>query len=127
MAWWLVPESDPPPACGRVKQARRIFRSGIGERVSGVDLLVTPGMPHEAPPLGVVQSNTRFTGPFNALGWPAMVVPVGLGEGDLPVAIQIAARPGLESLVFRAARVVERGGPWPVSFTHLTLPTSDLG
>lgn len=108
----LVAYAYSPTAFVRVEQARTILRSRIVERVSGVDLLVTPGMPHEAPPLGVVQSNTRFTGPFNALGWPAMVVPVGLGEGDLPVAIQIAARPWLESLVFRAARVVERDGPW---------------
>lgn len=96
----------------RAQQARTILRAQITERLSGVDLLATPGMPHEAPPLGVVESNTRFTGPFNALGWPAMVVPVGLGAGGLPVAIQLAGRPWMESLVFSASRVVERDGPW---------------
>jgi Asp-tRNA(Asn)/Glu-tRNA(Gln) amidotransferase A subunit family amidase len=93
-------------------QARAALRHSITSKLDGFDLVVVPGMPHEAPPLGVVQSNTRFTGPFNALGWPAIVVPTLLGEHGLPVAIQMAARPWLEPLVLRAARVVERDGPW---------------
>lgn len=93
-------------------QARAKLRTAIEGRLAGYDLVVVPGMPHEAPPLGVVQSNTRYTGPFNALGWPAIVVPTLLGEHGLPVAIQIAARPWREDLVLRAGRVVERDGPW---------------
>lgn len=93
-------------------QARAALRRRIEQRLAGYDLVAVPGMPHEAPPLGVVQQNTRYTGPFNALGWPAIVVPVGLGADNLPVAIQIAARPWQESLVLRAGRVVERDGPW---------------
>jgi Asp-tRNA(Asn)/Glu-tRNA(Gln) amidotransferase A subunit family amidase len=93
-------------------QARAVLRRRIEERLAGYDLVAVPGMPHEAPPLGVVQQNTRYTGPFNALGWPAIVVPVDLGAGNLPVAIQIAARPWQEPLVLRAARVVERDGLW---------------
>ncbi len=93
-------------------QARAVLRRRIEDRLAGYDLVVVPGMPHEAPPLGVVQQNTRYTGPFNALGWPAIVVPVDLGADNLPVAIQIAARPWQESLVLRAGRVVERDGPW---------------
>lgn len=101
-----------PTTFVRGQQARAKLRRRINECLQGYDLIVTPGIPHEAPPLGVVWSNTRFTGPFNALGWPAIVVPTGLGENELPVALQIAARPWLESLVLRAARVVEQDGPW---------------
>jgi Asp-tRNA(Asn)/Glu-tRNA(Gln) amidotransferase A subunit family amidase len=93
-------------------QARAELRRRVDERLHGYDLVVTPGMPHEAPPLGVVQQNTRFTGPFNALGWPAIVQPTIIGENNLPVAVQFAARPWLEPLVLRAAQVVERDGPW---------------
>jgi aspartyl-tRNA(Asn)/glutamyl-tRNA(Gln) amidotransferase subunit A len=93
-------------------QARAALRRRIEERLAGFDLVAVPGMPHEAPPLGIVQQNTRFTGPFNALGWPAIVVPVELGADNLPVAIQIAARPWQEPLVIRAGRVVERDCPW---------------
>ncbi len=80
--------------------------------LSDYDVLALPGLPYEAPPLGVNTSNTRYTGAFNALGWPAIVVPVGLGEGGLPVSLQLVARPWQERLLFRASRVVERDGPW---------------
>ncbi len=93
-------------------QARAVLRRRIEDRLAGYDLIAVPGMPHEAPPLGIVQQNTRYTGPFNALGWPAIVVPVDIGTNNLPVAIQLAARPWQESLVLRAGRVVERDGPW---------------
>jgi Asp-tRNA(Asn)/Glu-tRNA(Gln) amidotransferase A subunit family amidase len=93
-------------------QARASLRRRIEERLTGYDLVIVPGMPHEAPPLGIVESNTRFTGPFNALGWPAIVVPTLIGENNLPVSIQIAARPWLEPWVLRAANVIERDGPW---------------
>lgn len=93
-------------------QARARMRQTIATRLAGFDLVVVPGMPHEAPPLGIVQSNTRYTGPFNALGWPAIVVPTMLGEHGLPVATQIAAQPWREDLVLRAGRVIERDGPW---------------
>ena len=108
----LVSYAYSPMTFVRAQQARTILRERVAECLADVDILATPGMPHEAPPLGVVESNTRFTGAFNALGWPAMVVPVGFGAGGLPVAVQLAARPWLETLVFRAARVVERDGPW---------------
>jgi Asp-tRNA(Asn)/Glu-tRNA(Gln) amidotransferase A subunit family amidase len=101
-----------PTAFVSASQARAALRKRIMQTLEGFDLVVVPGMPHEAPPLGVVQANTRFTGPFNALGWPAIVVPTILGEHGLPVSLQIAARPWLEPLVLRAARVVERDGPW---------------
>ncbi len=97
----------------QAQQARGVLRQRINARVADLDLVLLPGMPHEAPPLGIVQSNTRFTGPFNALGWPAIVVPSGRGEGGLPVAAQLAARPWREDLVLRAARVVEQAGLGP--------------
>jgi len=101
-----------PTTWVKCQQARSVLRQRIMERLEGFDLIVTPGMPHEAPPLGIVQQNTRFTGPFNALGWPAIVVPTLLGDHGLPVSVQIAARPWLETLVLRAAQVIERDGPW---------------
>lgn len=97
----------------QAQQARGVLRQRINARVADLDLVLLPGMPHEAPPLGIVQSNTRFTGPFNALGWPAIVVPSGRGEGGLPVAAQLAARPWREDLVLRAARVIEQAGIGP--------------
>jgi aspartyl-tRNA(Asn)/glutamyl-tRNA(Gln) amidotransferase subunit A len=94
------------------QRARAVLRKRVNDRLQGFDVLALPGMPHEAPLLGVVGSNTRFTGPFNALGWPAIVVPTGFGANNLPVALQLVARPWLETTLLAAARVVERDGPW---------------
>ena len=104
--------ANSPTAFVQLQQARAVLRQQIEEKLAGVDILALPGMPYEAPLLGVNKSNTRFTGPFNALGWPAFVVPTGLGEGGLPVSLQLVARPWQEHTLFRAATIVERDGPW---------------
>jgi Asp-tRNA(Asn)/Glu-tRNA(Gln) amidotransferase A subunit family amidase len=101
-----------PTAFVQFQQTRAVLRQRLQEKLADFDLLVLPGMANEAPPLGENRANTRFTGPFNAMGWPAMVVPTGLGEGNLPVSMQIVAGPWQEERIFRAATVVERDGPW---------------
>lgn len=101
-----------PTSFVQFQQARAVLRRQLQEKLEDFDLLVLPGMANEAPPLGENRTNTRFTGPFNALGWPAMVVPTGNGEGNLPVSMQIVAGPWQESRIFRAATVVERDVPW---------------
>jgi aspartyl-tRNA(Asn)/glutamyl-tRNA(Gln) amidotransferase subunit A len=97
----------------RGQQARGELRHKLNRVFEQVDLLSTPTMPYGAPPLATMTRNTWFTGPFNALGWPAITVPVGLGEGNLPLALQLIGRPWDEMTVLSAAAVVEADGPWP--------------
>ncbi|MCS6921416.1 MAG: amidase family protein, partial [Elioraea sp.] len=53
--------------------------------------------------------------PFNLTGQPAISVAAGLGAGALPVAIQLAGRPGEDALVLRAAHAYEIArGPLPL-------------
>lgn len=101
-----------PTTFVQMQQARAVLRQQMLHALADVDVLALPGLPYEAPPLGVNRANTRYTGAFNALGWPAIVVPVGLGEGGLPVSLQLVAKPWQERLLFQAARVVEHNGPW---------------
>lgn len=91
----------------RLNQARALLRRRFSERLAGIDLLLVPGMPYEAPPLGTMGGSTRYLTPLNALGWPALVTPAGVGERGLPVGVQLIARPWQEELVLRAARVIE--------------------
>jgi aspartyl-tRNA(Asn)/glutamyl-tRNA(Gln) amidotransferase subunit A len=108
----LYAYSYSPTTFVAAEQARAQLRRRVEERVRGYDLLALPGMPHEAPPLATVQQNTRFTGPFNMLGWPAIVVPTGVGDNNLPVSAQLVGKPWREVDTLRAAREVERDGPW---------------
>jgi aspartyl-tRNA(Asn)/glutamyl-tRNA(Gln) amidotransferase subunit A len=57
---------------------------------------------------------TRFTNPFNALGFPALSVPCGFVAG-LPVGLQLVGPPFQEAMLLRVARAYERArGPFPL-------------
>jgi Asp-tRNA(Asn)/Glu-tRNA(Gln) amidotransferase A subunit family amidase len=108
----LVAYAYGPTASVQAQQARAILRARFDTLLERFDLLSTPAMPYGAPPLGEPRSNTRYSNPFNGLSWPAIVVPTGLTSDGLPLSIQLAGRPWDETTVLRAARVVERDGPW---------------
>lgn len=55
-------------------------------------------------------SYVRTTAPFNLSGQPAITVPVGLDESQLPVGLQIAGKPYDEATVVRVARACEEMG-----------------
>jgi Asp-tRNA(Asn)/Glu-tRNA(Gln) amidotransferase A subunit family amidase len=103
----------------QAQQARAVLRARIEEQMAGIDLLALPGVPHEAPPIGVVGQNGRYCGPFNTLGWPAVVVPVGLGEFDVPVSLQLVAKPWQDATALRAAHTVDLHGPWHARLSPL--------
>ena len=82
-------------------------------RAAKVDVLVTAGAPAEAPRIDSVPawgdlSKPGFNHPFNITGWPAMSVCAGFGEGGMPVAVQIAAKPFQEATLFQVADAFEQ-------------------
>jgi len=102
----LLAYALPAGAFVRAQQARSMLRQRFDAIFDRVELLSTPTMPYGAPLLGV-PSTTAFTAPFNALGWPAITVPVGLTAERLPIGLQLAGKPWDEATVLRAAAVVE--------------------
>jgi Asp-tRNA(Asn)/Glu-tRNA(Gln) amidotransferase A subunit family amidase len=99
------------------------YRERCLEALSGVDLLVTPTLPFVPPPadvdeLEVRQALIRFTFPFNALGWPALALPCGRAEGDLPASVQVIGRSGEDAFVLAAGEALERRLP----HLHPTVP-----
>jgi Asp-tRNA(Asn)/Glu-tRNA(Gln) amidotransferase A subunit family amidase len=89
----------------RAQRVRRTIRLKWDRLWDGVDVISTPSQPDVAPALGVAAS-TRFTNPFNALGWPAVTVPFGQGKGGLPLGTQIVGRPWDDGGVLRAAAAI---------------------
>jgi Asp-tRNA(Asn)/Glu-tRNA(Gln) amidotransferase A subunit family amidase len=85
---------------------RALARDRWSDLFRSVDVLCMPSQPDVAPPLGAMAS-VKFTGPFNALGWPALSVPFGAGRGGLPLATQLVGAAGREDAVLRAARALE--------------------
>jgi aspartyl-tRNA(Asn)/glutamyl-tRNA(Gln) amidotransferase subunit A len=51
--------------------------------------------------------NDVFTIPTNLAGDPAVSVPFGLGEANLPIGVQLLGPPRSEAQLFAAARVLE--------------------
>ena len=57
--------------------------------------------------------NLGLTLVFNALGFPAAAVPLGLSRDGLPLSVQIVARPGEDEVALAVAAVLEREfGGW---------------
>ena len=92
---------------------REEYAERVAEAVAGVDLVLTPTLPCVAPAVGaggtgdlaVREALIRFTYPFSALGWPALALPCGAGEGGLPASLQLVSRAGDDALVLAAGRL----------------------
>jgi aspartyl-tRNA(Asn)/glutamyl-tRNA(Gln) amidotransferase subunit A len=95
---------------------RERYRERCLELLDGFDLLLTPTQAKVAPPVGAVGNErrgeiTRFTFPFNALGWPALALPCGPAEEGLPASVQLVARAGEDALVLAVGASLLRGTP----------------
>ncbi|HJQ59046.1 MAG TPA: amidase family protein, partial [Vineibacter sp.] len=100
---------------------RRQYRQRVLEALQDVDVLVAPATPVTAPKLdqsmmtiaGIempVRANLGiFTQPISFIGLPVVAVPVRR-TGDLPIAVQLIAKPFDEQAALRAAHWLEREG-----------------
>ena len=84
------------------------------EAIEGVELLITPTLAFVAPPairddLEIRDAMIRFTYPFNALGWPALALPCGPAEDQLPASVQLVAPSGEDARVLAAGSLLELG------------------
>lgn len=66
-----------------------------------------------------------WTAPFSLTGAPALSLPLGLGASGLPRSVQLAAAPGRDALVLRAAAHLERAVPAPEPPLFPGLPETD--
>ncbi len=95
---------------------REAYGAAAERALADADLLLTPTLPCVAPPRGrgapgdldVRETLIRFTFPFNVLGWPALALPCGAAEAELPASLQIVGRPGDDALVLAAGAAAER-------------------
>jgi Asp-tRNA(Asn)/Glu-tRNA(Gln) amidotransferase A subunit family amidase len=95
------------------ERVRASFRDEAAQLLDGFDLLLTPTQGFVAPTYEEAANDalrthiTRYTNPFNALGWPALALPCGPAEEGLPASLQIVGRPGADALVLAAGAAVE--------------------
>lgn len=83
-----------------------------------IDILITPTTPIPAPRLDEAEALvaafglTRFTRPFNLANVPALSLPCGFTQSDLPIGLQLVGRPWSEAILLRAAYAYEQATPW---------------
>ena len=90
---------------------RAELSAAIEASLSGVDVLAGPTVGYQAPEqdppfgAGADSAESRFTGPYNLTGHPAISIPVP-GAG-LPIGLQLAGRRGADLALLRAAAAAE--------------------
>ncbi len=100
---------DAAAAASEREQAE--YRERAEEALAGLDLLLTPTVAF-VPPAAEVEEleirgrGTLLTYPANALGWPALALPCGNGEEQLPASVQLLGPAGDDARVLAAGRVL---------------------
>ena len=105
----------------KAQRFRRIFRAQVLKLFEEVDVILAPATPTTAPALGQkmmtiagvempVRANLGiFTQPISFVGLPVVAVPIQR-PGDLPIAVQVIARPFNEQAALRVAAWLEKEG-----------------
>jgi aspartyl-tRNA(Asn)/glutamyl-tRNA(Gln) amidotransferase subunit A len=105
--------ATPPPVVTAVqaaREARQRFQNEVALAFSSVDVVLTPTVPVTAPRIdGPIDEALllRNTWPFNAARTPAISLPCGVDDANLPIGLQLAGRTGDDAAVLRAARLFE--------------------
>jgi aspartyl-tRNA(Asn)/glutamyl-tRNA(Gln) amidotransferase subunit A len=99
------------------QRARTLLNRQIRANFAAVDVFAVPGAarpPEAFEAMDPNEQNLRpsFTNPFNLTGLPAISVPCGFTEGNLPSGLQIVARPFEEATCFRVAYAYEQITDW---------------
>lgn len=104
----------------RAQRVRSKITNEISQALKDVDVLVSPTLPVPAPRFGEesIMINgvaedprrimSRFTAPFNLSGHPAISIPCGFSDKQLPIGLQLAGRAFDEEMVLRVAHAYEQ-------------------
>ena len=89
------------------QRLRRIFRRDMIDKLAGVDVALTPAIPAPAPRDLNTTGDAAFQSPWTSSGLPTVVVPTGLSQSGLPLAVQLATAPWQEGKLLGAAKWCE--------------------
>ncbi len=102
------------PAYRRALSRRERLLPAVQAELARVDLLLTPAVPFCAPattpPVDTAEGRDEglFTGVFNVVGAPALVLPGGWSERGLPIGLQLVGPVGGDRQLLADGALVER-------------------
>ena len=91
----------------QAQRLRRQFRHDMIGMVGQVDVVLTPATAAPAPRDLTTTGDAEFQVPWTSSGLPSIVLPTGLSESGLPLAVQLAGRPLEDGKLLGAARWCE--------------------
>ncbi len=99
------------------QRARSVLNEQIRENFDRADVFAVPGAPRPPEAFETMDPNEQnlrpnFTNPFNLTGLPALCVPCGFTEGNLPAGLQIVAPAFDEATCFRVGYAYEQATGW---------------
>jgi amidase len=114
----------PPRSLRKALAHEAQIAATINTAFDSADVVLTPVCPSPAPRLdecptrGALRSlrasnTSAWLVPWNVTGQPAMAVPVGIDDDNLPTAIQLAGKPHDEAALLRLASEIEAAHPFP--------------
>ena len=92
----------------KAQRLRRQFRADMNEMASKVDVVMTPATPAPAPKDLNTTGDAAYQVPWTAAGLPTVVVPTGLSELGMPMAVQFGGPWAEEGRVLGASQWCER-------------------
>ena len=92
----------------KAQRLRRQFRDDMNAMASKYDVVMTPATPAPAPKDLNTTGDAAFQVPWTAAGLPTVVVPTGLSELGMPMAVQFGGPWGEEGQVLGASQWCER-------------------
>jgi aspartyl-tRNA(Asn)/glutamyl-tRNA(Gln) amidotransferase subunit A len=100
---------------GKALQVRRLIKNEFDAQFAKFDILLCPTSPSVAFEIGAkvddplqMYLSDIATIPANLAGLPGLSLPCGLGEGGLPIGLQLLGAPLSDSLVIKAAHAYEQ-------------------
>jgi aspartyl-tRNA(Asn)/glutamyl-tRNA(Gln) amidotransferase subunit A len=120
----------PAQALYKAQKVRTLIRQSVLEALEEVDVIVLPTSPTGAPLLpteaGIksqddassrISGVRNFTGAFNVANLPALSIPCGFTEDNLPLSLQLVGKPMTDGLLMRVAHAYQQATDW-----HLRRP-----
>ncbi|MER5388763.1 amidase [Saccharopolyspora sp. NPDC002686] len=100
----------------QLQRVRRVGQRKLADLFGDVDLVVTPTMTGPAPELRSLRTDgmadAALTACWNAVGNPAMSVPMGFTSDGLPLGMHIAGKPFDDAAVIAAGQAYQRRTDW---------------
>lgn len=100
---------------GKAQKVRRLIKSDFDRAFETVDAIITPTTPTTAFELGAKTADPLemylsdiYTAPANLTGMPGISIPVGMDSNDLPIGLQILAKPFDEETILQLGHYIEQ-------------------